>query len=206
MYPECDRGGPAGAGVGGVPPVEKNGEHECAGAGQGPRHPPLQHHTVGPAASHGLDRTGLVPPVTSPPRPLLDVSHTGGPPDQAWEADAIQSERYGTRRHCLVGITRDDLEVGFASEREQGVVRAAAYVLPPKRRSHPQPNCQLLDPGLQVLDSVDDVVDCHAASLRAGSTSPTSLSNCASWSQLVRRSVNSEKPSRLWTSRSSTHS
>ena len=77
-------------------------------------------------------------------------------------------------------IARDDLQVGVATKRQQCVVRSTADVLASWRRSHPQPLCELLDISLEILDSIDDVIDRHAASSRAGRTSPTSLSNCAS--------------------------
>lgn len=145
--------------VRGAAPVDQERNWYPRWVGRLARELPFQQHSVRPLAVHGLDWTGVIPSIAGTPSGVLDVGHTGCPPDQAGETEAIERERNLTRRSWLVWIDCDDLQVTVATEGEQRIVGSAANVLATGRRPDAEPFGQLLDSSLKVVDSVDDVVN-----------------------------------------------
>ena len=90
---------------------------------------------------------------------LRQVRRGGGPRDEPrgfYGIDVEPPRPVGAR---LLGIGRDDFEVGFRTDRDERIARASSDVLPAGRRGDAESALDLRARGVQIGSRVHEVVD-----------------------------------------------
>src|SRR5512138_347886 len=156
--------------MGTITPIDQKWDEAVAqphvGIRQAPREDPAASR-LAPTDPHLAERN---PGVTSRCRAPLQVRGLGGPADQAWCRERIESEPARPRRRWLGGIGADELEVHRGAKTEQRVPGAFTWMPASRYRSHAGPALETLDLGVEIQSAPDQVIDGRQAiRLRRGS-------------------------------------
>ena len=146
-------------------PIYKEGNQAIAGRkaihlqlGMAGRSPGEQ-HAIGPGAGAAYDFARVVAILPCPGSRGLDIVGAGCPCLQARFLQSVQAKSEGLLHLRLIRVGRNDFHVRAGTQREQGVVSSAAWVLSANCGPNAQKLFQLVNGVIKVLGTVNDMVD-----------------------------------------------